>query len=700
MKILSMTATFGKLVGQTLTFQPGLNVIHAPNEWGKSTWCAFLIAMLYGVDTKERTTKDSFAVKEQYKPWSGAEMSGRMDILWNEKAITIERSSKGRVPMGQFRAYETESGIPVPELTADNCGQVLLGVEKSVLIRAGFLKMTDMPVTQDEALRRRLNALVTTGDESGAADDLMQKLKDLKNRCRHNKTGELPKAEAQKAALESKLSQLETLKTQSQQIEQRQAQVKADISALNNHMQALQYAAAKETANRVAQAESACKAAKEQLQLAEAACEKLPEQAQIQDNLRQLEQLSLQQTVLTQENTPYIEDAPNAPSIYAGLTAPEALEQAHRDKAAYDALHKTASPLWLILAGLFVAAGIFTLTSPLAIPLFAVAVGLLIVYFTKQGERKKAKAEILARYQGVDSSLWIAMAVQYQDATDHYIRKSAAQTALLEDLQRRRQTLQAQLNTLTQGKTVAEANAYFTDMLQKRLALSQAQETYRQAKLRAEELGTLVNQVAPPVLPDNLTLTKEQTQQQLLSAQLEAGQLQKNLGLCQGQMQSLGQTETLTRELAQVDAKIKKLENYYAATVLAMETLEKATTELQRRFAPQISGRAQELFAKLTGGRYDRLQLTQDFCLQAGAVGENTLADSKFRSDGTVDQLYLALRLAVAEALTPKAPLVLDDALVRFDDTRLAQAMNILKDAAKEKQVIVFTCQKREENYL
>ena len=47
----SMTATFGKLEGQTLTFHPGLNVIPAPNEWGKSTWCAFLLAMLYGIDT-------------------------------------------------------------------------------------------------------------------------------------------------------------------------------------------------------------------------------------------------------------------------------------------------------------------------------------------------------------------------------------------------------------------------------------------------------------------------------------------------------------------------------------------------------------------------------------------------------------------------------------------------------------------------
>ena len=63
MKILSMTATFGKLQNDTLVLEPGLNVIHAPNEWGKSTWCAFLVNMLYGIDTRERTTAAAMADK-------------------------------------------------------------------------------------------------------------------------------------------------------------------------------------------------------------------------------------------------------------------------------------------------------------------------------------------------------------------------------------------------------------------------------------------------------------------------------------------------------------------------------------------------------------------------------------------------------------------------------------------------------------
>ena len=54
MLIRRMTAFFGKLQGETLELQEGLNILQAPNETGKSTWCAFLISMLYGINSRER----------------------------------------------------------------------------------------------------------------------------------------------------------------------------------------------------------------------------------------------------------------------------------------------------------------------------------------------------------------------------------------------------------------------------------------------------------------------------------------------------------------------------------------------------------------------------------------------------------------------------------------------------------------------
>ena len=155
MKILSMTATFGKLSRRTLSLEPGLNVIEAPNEWGKSTWCAFIMSMLYGIDTGARTKTGYLADKEHYAPWSGEPMSGSMELLWNGREITLERRNKGRTPLGEVKAFETHTGMPVPELEIAAPGQVLLGVERSVFARAGFLKLSEMPVTEDEALRRR-----------------------------------------------------------------------------------------------------------------------------------------------------------------------------------------------------------------------------------------------------------------------------------------------------------------------------------------------------------------------------------------------------------------------------------------------------------------------------------------------------------------------------------------------------------------
>ena len=147
MRIYKMTATFGKLEHATLELKPGLNIIHAPNEWGKSTWCAFLAAMFYGLDTKAKTTKNNLADKERYAPWSGSPMAGRIDLNWNGRDITIERRSRGRLIFGEFSAYETASGLEIPELDATNCGTMLLGVERSVFARAGFLTLKDLPVT-------------------------------------------------------------------------------------------------------------------------------------------------------------------------------------------------------------------------------------------------------------------------------------------------------------------------------------------------------------------------------------------------------------------------------------------------------------------------------------------------------------------------------------------------------------------------
>ena len=318
MRIYRMQATFGKLENQVLELQSGLHIIEAPNEWGKSTWCAFLVAMFYGIDTKARTTQTMLAEKEKYAPWSGSPMAGRIDLNWNGRDITIERSSKGRIPFGVFSAYETNTGLKVEELTAANCGQILLGVERSVFTRAGFVRLADLPVTQDEALRRRLNALVTTGDESGTADVLQAKLKDMKNRCRYNKSGLLPEAEAELAALEQRIRNLSELKEQEKTAAEQLAQTETFLNQLLNHLAALRFEAAKADDARIREAQSAYEDLTERMTVVEAKCAALPSREMAEEKLRSANELQ-QQWLSVQMEDRMLPDAPQPPEPVAAF---------------------------------------------------------------------------------------------------------------------------------------------------------------------------------------------------------------------------------------------------------------------------------------------------------------------------------------------------------------------------------------------
>ena len=71
--------------------------------------------------------------------------------------------------------------------------------------------------------------------------------------------------------------------------------------------------------------------------------------------------------------------------------------------------------------------------------------------------------------------------------------------------------------------------------------------------------------------------------------------------------------------------------------------------------------------------------------------------DLRTLSCGTGDQLYFAVRLAICRlVLPPDAPIVLDDALVYFDDVRAKQALKLLQREAQTRQILLFTCQDRE----
>ena len=702
MRIYKMTATFGKLEHETLALEPGLNIITAPNEWGKSTWCAFLVAMLYGLDTRAKTTKNALADKERYAPWSGSPMSGRIDLNWNGRDITIERSTKRRVPLGEFKAYETASGLPVPELTAANCGQMLLGVEQTVFRRAGFIRHADLPVTQDEALRRRLNALVTTGDESGACDRLAANLRDLKNRCRYNRTGLIPQTEAERDALNATITELDTLDAQSKKLRANLDAMKDMLSQLYNHQQALAYAKSQADIARVAQAKEAREQAAVELQTRESACAELPPAEEAEQKVRELRAFREQWRAIAQEQSqlPQEPQAPELPAPFTGMTPEDAREMARRDAKNYTSISGTKAPVVLIIMGLLGLAAAALLVYLTAYIFAGVAGAAALIAFIwgiwESVSLKKQTAALLRKYGSGNWKHWADPISGYEQQMTRYQAAMKEYREIKHDVEVRLMVLRKRREALCGTNDPEKLLDYWQQAVTAWEAYHSASREYSRAQSHFEALSAMVKPVEKPTMPDHLTHSESETTRLLSECAQEQQRLQNRLGQYQGRMAILGDREELSRQLELKKKRIAKLEETYAALVIAQDTLNQAKAELQRRFAPRITKRAQSLLSDMTGGRYHKVTMSDDFSLQAGAGEENILRDALWRSDGTMDQLYLALRLAVAEELTPSAPLILDDVLVRFDDKRMKEAVKLLRNMSEDKQILLFTCQGRE----
>ena len=230
--------------------------------------------------------------------------------------------------------------------------------------------------------------------------------------------------------------------------------------------------------------------------------------------------------------------------------------------------------------------------------------------------------------------------------------------------------------------------------------LDRARENVARTQRHLLDLQAMARTAEQPESEDRLTLGREETMRALgeVTARLERSRTQ--LAQLQGRMERLPDEEQLQRSLSQARHRLSELEKTRQAIVFAQEALDSAMQELQRRFAPRISRRAGEFLSRLTGGAYSRVTINEDLSILTAREGEGTLRAPNWRSEGTGDQMYLALRLAVWEVLSPDSPLILDDALVRFDQSRMEQAMDLLKDLGQDRQILLFSCQEREKDYL
>ncbi len=721
-----MTATFGKLQTETLTLEPGLNLLQMPNETGKTTWCAFLLAMLYGVDTSERKTRTNLPAKEHYAPWSGSAMEGRLQVVHEGRRITIERSSTARAPLGVFRAFDTDSGQPIENLTAANCGQTLLGVPRQVFERSAFLRQDGAAIQMDATLEQRLNALVTTGDETISFQEAERTLRDRRNRCRHNKTGLIPQTRAELDAVSDRLTRLDDLHEALAEARQTEQQLRAERTTARMQLSALQ---ARELAERRAQLAQVGQDAQQRAERAEALaaeCADLPPVDQLERWERELHALQSDRHTLAMDlaSLPPAEAAPAVPEPLAGLDDDQIRQRTKVDGARMRLLSARKRPLPirpLLLSALFGAlAAVLFLNHKTTLGIIAAALTAVTI-LTGLGTWLHARRrwlEAQSELRRLERSYGVEGTDELEDLSarcrERYVRWQEAddeRTAELNEMHARQERLDAdgeRLNAsigeaLGQACTLAEAPAVLRRAIDRQVERENARRGAEQAMRHYQSLKGALGELPAPggqavTVPEGKTLASVQSE--ILNLETKLRQARSVIDRCEGQCSTLGDRMELEARRQQLSARLDELEVEYDALDVALAALGKANEHLQSRFSPRLTELASDYLRRLTDGAYETLVLERDLGASLYAPDNPASRDAAFFSGGTRDQLYLAVRLAVSQLLCPGTPLILDDALVRFDDQRMKAALRVLRQEAETRQVLLFTCQSREQDAL
>ncbi|HRC81921.1 MAG TPA: AAA family ATPase [Sedimentibacter sp.] len=164
--------------------------------------------------------------------------------------------------------------------------------------------------------------------------------------------------------------------------------------------------------------------------------------------------------------------------------------------------------------------------------------------------------------------------------------------------------------------------------------------------------------------------------------------------------------EENTRSLAEIEEeisfyenKIGSIKNKVKAAEIAAEKIRQISNSIKGDFMPLLRTTISDNFSYLTGGRYKRVNIDENMNITVMSEEEG---DRKIElenlSGGTLDQLYLSLRIALSSILSgnQNIPLILDDSFVQYDATRLRKSLEMLARESERRQVILFTCQERE----
>ncbi|MBO5364299.1 MAG: AAA family ATPase [Clostridia bacterium] len=665
---------FGKFHDLSLPFSDGIQLIYGGNETGKSTIQLFFKVMLYGVSGAKKDSR-GIKLRERMIPWEEKSAEGILRLEADGRSLEIRRKFGKTASGDKTEVLDLNTGEAIPDYAGKTLGEELLGIPESVFEKTLWLEQEGAFFAgADEEINRRLMNLMETGEEEVSSDrallELEKEKRTIKAKDKRSAPGELDKLwsareekmqeryrllsergqrEAEERVLESEKRKLEDLKQEETRL--------LDFSMKKKRLLALD-ARRKKWNEAEKLLHFAEQAKKRDVYLRFSSLdEALVQKAEILEKRREiLDQTAVMEYDIEKEDQALLD---------------------HRKKEKQYGMLILFGAAFLLCAVLFAVLRI-SLWSIWITCFGIIGIALVVISFWKMQHAK--------------NSAW----------------KAAENKRRLLDTQREtqaeRDTLQKEYTELLSPyhcKNAAELREGFLQCVQAQIEADGYLQSYT-AMMEGEDVAALKTEVeeSERILAQHTDLLAMNVDEELLKLrqeQLDAvakiKETESKLSYVYHGGKNPADTET---ELIHINQKITELEKRQTALELAMKVLEKVAERRKSDFTPKVNERVDDFLGILTGGKYQDVRVSEEYRLRL-LPDQTHLYQAEFFSAGTYEQVYLALRLALASLLGDGTePLFLDDFLMAYDDGRAELAMGLLKELAKHRQIIFFSCHGRE----
>lgn len=325
-------------------------------------------------------------------------------------------------------------------------------------------------------------------------------------------------------------------------------------------------------------------------------------------------------------------------------------------------------------------------------------------------QRKEALDHYAARFTRDPSAVWsVELEQQVKKARElcvEFAEMSEQRSEEYEKLELHRREVSAMEQELQEQLELLGVSGVEEDDMQRlrerRKAIEQAStELELQQQLLKECLGNLTYEE----LQQKVQLAGRVSAQQVQSGEFDYRSVLEELAQLQGKLSTMEQLQRPIGEIMEEQQALQDSCRQYQKTLdaiaLAKERLQKVSGEIRKDLTPQLSERLSRITARLTDGKYTKVLLSRDLHIRLEEPKNHQLVPLSALSRGTMDLIYLAMRMELLQVLSTDTilPLLLDDSFVQLDDSRTSNLLNYLV-RNRQGQVLLLTCHSREESIL